>query len=50
MKIMLASILRRYKVTTELKYENITTKHEVIQKLVGGHMIKLEKRDFVSKH
>lgn len=49
MKIMLAHMLRRYKFTTELKYEDITTKWDVTMKLVGGHMIRLEKRDFNTK-
>lgn len=43
-------MLRRYKFTTELNYEDITTKWDVTLKIVGGHMVKLEKRDFTSKH
>lgn len=46
MKIMLASMLRRYRFTTELKFEEISTKWDITLKLVGGHMIKLEKREF----
>lgn len=48
MKIVLASLLLQYKVSTEIKYENITTKWDANLKIVGGHMIKLEKRGFIS--
>lgn len=47
-KIMLAAILRQYKFTTELKFEDITTKWDITLKLVGGHMVKVEKRNFPS--
>lgn len=49
-KIMLASMLRRYKFTTTLNYEDITTKWDVTLKIVGGHMVMLENRDFTSNH
>lgn len=49
-KILLASMLRRYKFTTALKFEDITTKWDVSLKIVGGHMVMLETRDFISKH
>lgn len=50
MKIVLASLLRRYKFRTELKFENINVKWDSSLKIVGGHMIKLEKRDFIVIH
>lgn len=43
-------MLRRYKFTTALKFEDITTKWDVSLKIVGGHMVMLETRDFISKH
>lgn len=46
MKVMLACMLRHYKFTTELKYEEMMTKWDVLLKVVGGHMIKIEKRNF----
>lgn len=45
-KIMLAYLLRRYKFTTDLKYEDVRTKVNVILKIVNHNPVRLERREF----
>lgn len=51
MKIMMAAILRRYRFSTQLKMEDLTMKYEIIMKIVGGDVVKIEERypDLVAK-
>lgn len=45
-KIMLAHLLRRYKFTTHLKYEDIRTKVNIILKIANENPICVERRDW----
>lgn len=44
MKIMIAALVRKYKFTTDLKFEELTTKWDITLKIVNKHMVKIEKR------
>ncbi|CAO1411048.1 unnamed protein product [Diamesa serratosioi] len=46
MKVILTDILRNYKVTTNLRFEDIEYKVAITLRIVQGYMIKLEKRQF----
>ena len=46
MKVILSHILRNYKVTTSLKFEDLEYKIAVTLRVVQGCMIKLETREF----
>lgn len=45
-KIMLTQLLRRYRFTTDLKYENIRTKVSIILKIANENPIRIERRDW----
>lgn len=45
-KIMLAHLLRKYKFTTHLKYEDIRTKVHIILKIANDNPIRVERRDW----
>lgn len=45
-KIMLAHLLRRYRFTTDLKFEDIRTKVSIILKIVNEDPIKVERREW----
>ena len=47
MKILLSRMLRKYRITTELKFNNIKIRYGIIAKLVGNHYVKLHHRDYV---
>lgn len=45
-KIMLAFLLRRYRFTTDLKYEDIRTKVSIILKIANENPIRVERREW----
>lgn len=45
MKIMIAALVIKYKFTTDLKFDELTTKWDITLKIVNKHMVKVEKRD-----
>lgn len=45
-KIIIASLLRHYKFSTNLRMEDLQWKFEVTMKLVNTHLVKIEKRNF----
>lgn len=44
MKIMISLLLRRYKFTTDLKFEDLVTKWDITLKLVNRHLVRMERR------
>ena len=45
-KIVLCHFLRNFKVTTNLKYEELEFKNNITMRVAQGYMVKLEKRAF----
>lgn len=45
-KIILASVLRNYKFSTNLRMEDLKWKFELTLKLVNTHLVTIEKRNF----
>lgn len=44
MKIMISLLVRRYKFTTDLKFEDLETKWDITLKLANKHMVRIERR------
>jgi len=49
LKVILAHFFRNFKVSTDLKIEDIEFEFLIISKVVQGYMVKLDKRDFKSQ-
>lgn len=45
-KIILSTLLRHYKFSTNLRMEDLKWKFELTMKLVNTHLVKIEKRNF----
>lgn len=46
MKLLLAHILRHYRVTTHLKLEELEVRMDINIFLINGHMMQIHHRDF----
>lgn len=44
MKVMLSALLRRYKFTTDIKFEDIVAKWDITLKIVNRHLVRIEPR------
>lgn len=50
MKVVLAHFFRNYRVSTELKLDDIKFEYTIVTKVIDGCMVKLEKRNFKSRN
>ncbi len=44
MKVMISALVRRYKFTTDIKFEDITRKWDITLKITNRHLVRIEPR------
>lgn len=49
MKVVLTHILRNFRVTTQLKMEELRVRMDINIHLIGGHQMQVHPRDYPSK-